>query len=134
MIRRPPRSTLFPYTTLFRSSGRRALASVKNTASLQRTVSPVDGSVYVERPLAGDRDIENALAQAVTAQAKWRQVPVAERAAIVRRMVEWCVARAYVLGEELTRQMGRPIAYTPNEIRRGFQERALYIAGIAQDV
>src|SRR5690242_21105302 len=24
MIRRPPRSTLFPYTTLFRSSGRRA--------------------------------------------------------------------------------------------------------------
>src|SRR2546430_13245474 len=25
MIRRPPRSTLFPYTTLFRSSGQRAL-------------------------------------------------------------------------------------------------------------
>src|SRR5438105_9213924 len=25
MIRRPPRSTLFPYTTLFRSSGRRCL-------------------------------------------------------------------------------------------------------------
>src|SRR3712207_8275928 len=26
MIRRPPRSTLFPYTTLFRSDGRRPLA------------------------------------------------------------------------------------------------------------
>src|SRR2546425_3861584 len=26
MIRRPPRSTLFPYTTLFRSSGRRGSA------------------------------------------------------------------------------------------------------------
>src|SRR3712207_8852688 len=26
MIRRPPRSTLFPYTTLFRSSGQRGLA------------------------------------------------------------------------------------------------------------
>src|SRR2546429_6241843 len=26
MIRRPPRSTLFPYTTLFRSHGRRELA------------------------------------------------------------------------------------------------------------
>src|SRR3712207_8458512 len=25
MLRRPPRSTLFPYTTLFRSGGRRAL-------------------------------------------------------------------------------------------------------------
>jgi acyl-CoA reductase-like NAD-dependent aldehyde dehydrogenase len=47
-------------------------------------------------------------------------------------MVDWCLARADRLGEELTRQMGRPIAYTPNEIRRGFQERALYMAGIAE--
>jgi acyl-CoA reductase-like NAD-dependent aldehyde dehydrogenase len=105
---------------------------VKNTAPVQRTISPVDGSVYVERPLASDQDIEAALAKAVAAQAKWKHVPVAERAAICRRMVEWCVARADVLGEELTRQMGRPIAYTPNEIRRGFQERALYMAGIAE--
>ena len=48
-------------------------------------------------------------------------------------MVEWCVARADELGEELTRQMGRPIAYTPNEIRRGFQERALYMCSIAEE-
>src|SRR2546429_5563278 len=30
MIRRPPRSTLFPYTTLFRSTGRRARRSTMN--------------------------------------------------------------------------------------------------------
>src|SRR5438477_10491592 len=101
-------------------------------ARLQTTLSPIDNSVYVERPLAAERHIENALAQAVAAQAKWKQVPVAERSAIIRRMVEWCIARADVLGEELTRQMGRPIAYTPNEIRRGFQERALYMCSIAQ--
>ena len=101
-------------------------------ARLQTTLSPIDNSVYVERPLAAERDIENALAQAVAAQAKWKQVPVAERSAIIRRMVEWCIARADVLGEELTRQMGRPIAYTPNEIRRGFQERALYMCSIAE--
>ena len=106
---------------------------MKNTASLQRTISPVDGSIYVERPLASDRDIGAALAKALAAQAKWKQVVAAERAAICRRMVEWCVARADMLGEELTRQMGRPIAYTPNEIRRGFQERALYMAGIAEE-
>ena len=47
-------------------------------------------------------------------------------------MVEWCVARADTLGEELTRQMGRPKAHAPNEIRRGFQERALYMASIAE--
>src|SRR2546422_2631546 len=29
MIRRPPRSTLFPYTTLFRSNGRQALERLR---------------------------------------------------------------------------------------------------------
>src|SRR3712207_6170822 len=33
MIRRPPRSTLFPYTTLFRSNGGRALANPCNVIS-----------------------------------------------------------------------------------------------------
>jgi len=67
----------------------------------------------------------------VQAQKAWRHVSIPERVAVVRKMVEWCLARADTLGEELTRQMGRPLAYTPNEIRRGFQERAQYMAGIA---
>ena len=98
-----------------------------------RTVSPVDGSIVVERPRANDSQIEAALARSAEAQKKWRQVPVAQRVAIVRKMVEWCVARADTIGEELTRQMGRPIAYTPNEIRRGFQERALHMASLAEE-
>src|SRR5690349_19702690 len=100
---------------------------------VQRTVSPVDGSVVVERALASPSDIETVLARAATAQRQWRTVLVSERAAIMRRMVEWCVARADAIGEELTRQMGRPIAYTPNEIRRGFQERALHMASLAEE-
>src|SRR2546428_4548029 len=32
MIRRPPRSTLFPYTTLFRSQGLRAPAPIDSTS------------------------------------------------------------------------------------------------------
>src|SRR5260221_660511 len=32
MIRRPPRSTLFPYTTLFRSTARCLVADAKSTA------------------------------------------------------------------------------------------------------
>jgi acyl-CoA reductase-like NAD-dependent aldehyde dehydrogenase len=88
--------------------------------------------VLVERTLASAQQIESALAKASSSQKHWKQVPAADRAAVVRRMVEWCVARADAIGEELTRQMGRPIAYTPNEIRRGFQERALYMASIAE--
>src|SRR5437762_4233208 len=102
------------------------------TPQVQRTISPIDGSVYAERPLATERDIEAALASAVTGQRKWKHVPVGERVAIVRRMVDWCVAHAEAIGKELTQQMGRPIAYTPNEIRRGFQERASYMCSIAE--
>jgi len=100
---------------------------------MQKTVSPVDGEVIAERALATPGQIESALSKASQVQKAWRQVSVPERVAVVRKMVEWCLARADQLGEELTRQMGRPIAYTPNEIRRGFQERAQYMAGIAHD-
>jgi acyl-CoA reductase-like NAD-dependent aldehyde dehydrogenase len=96
-------------------------------------ISPVDASVYVKRGSPTAAHIERTLARAVTAQQAWRRVPVAQRAAVCRRMVEWCVARADELGEELSWQMGRPIAYTPGEIRRGFQERALHMAGIAEE-
>jgi acyl-CoA reductase-like NAD-dependent aldehyde dehydrogenase len=99
----------------------------------QQTVSPIDGSVYVERELPSDADIERTLATAAAAQKAWRAAPLAERTALVRRMVQWCVARAGQLGEELTRQMGRPIAYSANEILRGFQERALAMCELADE-
>jgi acyl-CoA reductase-like NAD-dependent aldehyde dehydrogenase len=98
----------------------------------QRTITPVDGSVYVERALAAHEEIEATLAKSADAQRSWKHVAVAERAAIVRRMVAWCLARADRLGEELAWQMGRPVRQSPNEIRRGFQERALYMCGIAE--
>jgi acyl-CoA reductase-like NAD-dependent aldehyde dehydrogenase len=101
------------------------------TANLQQTISPVDGSIYVERQLATSREIENALAKSVTSQAQWKRVPVAERAAACKRMLDWLVEHADEIGEELTWQIGRPIAYSPNEIRRGFQERVNYMAEIA---
>ena len=52
-----------------------------------RTISPVDGSVYVERPLAGAAEINKALDVARAAQAEWRSVPVATRQEILRKAV-----------------------------------------------
>jgi acyl-CoA reductase-like NAD-dependent aldehyde dehydrogenase len=102
------------------------------TANLQQTISPIDGSIYAERQLATSREIENALAKAGASQAAWGRVPVTERAAVCKRMLDWLLERADKIGEELTWQIGRPIAYSPNEIRRGFQERVNYMAGIAE--
>ena len=100
---------------------------------VQRTVSPVDGSVYVERRLATGKQVESALEKAVKAQKTWKQIPVTERAAICRRMAEWCVERADKLAAELSWQMGRPVSQSPGELKRGFHERALYMCSIAEE-
>jgi acyl-CoA reductase-like NAD-dependent aldehyde dehydrogenase len=99
----------------------------------QKTITPVDGSVYVERALAANAAIDKALDKAAQAQKAWKQVPVAERAAICRRMADWCVERAGELATELSWQMGRPVSQTPGELKRGFHERALYMCSIAEE-
>jgi acyl-CoA reductase-like NAD-dependent aldehyde dehydrogenase len=99
--------------------------------ALQQTISPIDGSIYAEYELASEQAVEAALQRAADAQRGWRRVPVAERAAICRRMVALLVERADRLATELTWQIGRPLAHTPFEIRRGFQERAAYMIDIA---
>jgi len=100
---------------------------------MQQVISPIDSSVYAEYALASDEEIRRALDRAVAAQARWKRVSLAERGDICRRMVAWMVERADEIGAELTWQMGRPIAHSPFEIRRGFAERARHMIDIAAD-
>ena len=102
------------------------------TRELQRTISPVDGSVCAEIELASRGDLDAMLEPAVAAQRSWKNVSIDERAAICRRAVELMVGRADRIATELTWQMGRPLAQSPLEIRRGFQERAAYMIGVAE--
>ncbi|MBI5085795.1 MAG: aldehyde dehydrogenase family protein [Acidobacteria bacterium] len=101
--------------------------------SIQKTVSPVDGRVLVERELATGEQIEAALKRAVEAQRAWRATALSERTAILSRFVEVMENRADALGEELAWQMGRPVRYGPNEIRRGFAERSRYMIEAAPE-
>jgi acyl-CoA reductase-like NAD-dependent aldehyde dehydrogenase len=102
------------------------------TKRIQQTITPIDGSIYLVRELASGEEIDRTLASAVTAAHAWRPVPVRERVAICRRMLAWLLERSEEIGEELTRQIGRPIVYSPYEIRRGFQERINFMSGIAE--
>jgi acyl-CoA reductase-like NAD-dependent aldehyde dehydrogenase len=95
--------------------------------------SPIDGSVYVERPLATGDQIARALSTAVSAQRTWRHVPLAERAKVVSQAVDAFVANRDAIAEEISWQMGRPISQSPGEVR-GFEERARYMISIAGDV
>ncbi|MCE8033639.1 aldehyde dehydrogenase family protein [Billgrantia tianxiuensis] len=100
--------------------------------AIQKTISPVDGSVYVERELADPARVEAALESAVAAQRKWRETSLAERARLCSRMVDAFVARRDELARELTWQMGRPIAVAGGEIG-GFEDRARTMIAMAEE-
>jgi acyl-CoA reductase-like NAD-dependent aldehyde dehydrogenase len=100
--------------------------------AIQKTISPVDGRVYVERPLATPQEVEQALERARSAQPDWRQTPIHERARLMSLFVDAMVAKKGAIAEELTWQMGRPISHSPGEVD-GFEERARYMIEIAAD-
>jgi acyl-CoA reductase-like NAD-dependent aldehyde dehydrogenase len=100
--------------------------------NLQKTITPVDGSVYCERPLASEAELDTALQRAATAQRAWRNTDFATRATLCRRFCELFESRRDAIARELTWQMGRPIRYSPNEVR-GTLERARYMIDIAAD-
>ena len=62
-----------------------------------KTISPVDGSVYVERSFADEGEIVRALSLAVRAVEVWREVPLEERAAICRRAIDAMITAMGVL-------------------------------------
>src|SRR3712207_7967762 len=59
MIRRPPRSTLFPYTTLFRSLG--DVAEVPNPAVVGAVLPPDRRAVAVEDAAVLEHDLVSAI-------------------------------------------------------------------------
>jgi acyl-CoA reductase-like NAD-dependent aldehyde dehydrogenase len=98
-----------------------------------KTISPVDGSVYVERSFADEGEIVRALSLAVRAVEVWREVPLEERAAICGRAIDAMITAMDRIAEEITWQMGRPIRYTAGEIKR-LEERARHMIAVAPNV
>lgn len=94
-------------------------------------ISPIDGSVYVERPLANSTQIADAVARAERAQQDWKSTPLAQRIALTREAIRLFSAKESQLAEELCWMMGRPIRYAASEIN-GFVERASHMADIAE--
>jgi acyl-CoA reductase-like NAD-dependent aldehyde dehydrogenase len=95
-----------------------------------KTISPVDGRIYVERPLETAAGIDRALDAAARAQGPWGSLPLAARCDLLGKAVDAFVAKAGDIAAEITWQMGRPISHAPGEIR-GFEERARHMLSIA---
>ena len=106
------------------------MSQFQNTNYLQ-CISPVDGSIYVERELASSRDIQKAIELSRTAQTIWQKAPLAERTKICERAVLYFESKQDQIAEEISWQMGRPITFCAGEIR-GLAERARHMISIAE--
>ncbi|WP_108813469.1 aldehyde dehydrogenase family protein [Loktanella sp. Alg231-35] len=96
-----------------------------------KCVSPIGGSVYVERPTLSAIDAKAAVARAKAAQKEWAARPLEDRIALVQTGVANVGAMNDEIVPELAHQMGRPIRYGGEF--GGFNERASYMADIAKD-
>ena len=101
-------------------------------SDILKTISPVDGRVYLERALETASGIDRALDAARAAQRAWGALPLESRCAVLSRGVDAFVAKAQDIALEITWQMGRPLRDSPGEVR-GFEERARYMLGAAPE-
>lgn len=101
-------------------------------AIIQKTISPVDGRVYLERELASEKEIDAAIKKAGSRQSEWKHVAMQQRARLMNAFVDAMTSKKEIIAEELSWQIGRPIIHGPNELR-GFEERARYMISIAEE-
>lgn len=94
--------------------------------------SPRDGSLILERPPATESEIAYTIERAANAQPRWASLPWEERRQVLTRFVDAMVARSPELARELSVTMGRPLRFTPGELR-GFEERARAMLEIAPE-
>lgn len=96
-----------------------------------KIISPIDGSVYAERPVATDAEVDAAVSVARAAQADWRGVPVAGRKRLILAFLDALLAMNDEIVTELAWQMGRPVRYGGE--KGGVDERTRAMADLAEE-
>ena len=96
-----------------------------------KCISPIDGTVYAERPVLSLDDAAAAVTRATHAQKDWAARPLEERIALVMDAKDRIGAMNDQFVTELAWQMGRPVRYGGEF--QGFDERASYMAKIAEE-
>ena len=76
-----------------------------------RLTSPIDGSIYAERPVATDQAVNAAVERAKAAQVEWAKTSIATRGKYMLAMLEALVGMTDDIVPEIAWQMGRPVRY-----------------------
>lgn len=73
-----------------------------------QVTDPSTGAVMETFEYATDIELENMLATSATAYARWKDVPIAERSEVVKRIGALFAERAEELARIATQEMGKP--------------------------
>ncbi len=82
----------------------------------QPVINPASGATLGQLPLAGQADLDAALAAAQAAFQSWRHSSPMDRSAILRKVAELSRERAQEIGRNLTLDQGKPLAESVGEI------------------
>lgn len=96
------------------------------------TISPATNKPILTRSGISAVDLQTIPVLATEAFQSFRKTSLAERQAIVRKALKLLIKKQDELAQELTEQMGRPIAYTHKEIATAVM-RSEYLLKISQD-
>src|ERR1700739_4630421 len=103
------------------------VASKSGKAHENRNPTNTD-EIIGEFPLSTEADVDEAVAAARAAYAKWRLVPAPKRAEILFRAAELLVKRKEEFSRDMTREMGKVLAETRGDVQEAI-DMTYYMAG-----
>ena len=100
--------------------------------SIQKTITPIDNSVYIERPLSSDNEINDILDKSKRSFISWKNTSIDDRIIIINKFIDNLLNFNAEVSKEICWQIGRPITQCGNELR-GFEERSRHMVEIAKE-
>jgi len=100
--------------------------------SIQKTITPIDNSVYLERPLSTQNEIDNVIENSKKNFQSWKNTSIDDRIKIINKFIDNLIALKPEVSKEICWQIGRPISQCGNELR-GFEERSRHMVEIAKE-
>jgi len=94
-------------------------------------ISPIDNAIVASRELTTAAELETAILRSSNAQKEWQKTEIRQRAWYCEQAIEALLNKQQQIGAEITRQMGRPIRYSPGEIN-GLAERGRTMIELAE--
>ena len=100
--------------------------------SIQKTITPIDNSVYLERPLSTEAEINKVIESSKKSFQSWKNTSIEDRITIINKFIDNLIALKPEVSKEICWQIGRPISQCGNELR-GFEERSRHMVKIAKE-